>query len=1470
MVDTFTLKKKLILNITPFRPYTENSLRFGDVTSTGISAVVSLQFHSTIHSPTTLPSLPPSSVSPSSPEITPIPNFSSPYGDNKCMYVTTLVFETIQIHGSSIFSVGSVQIKLCETDSSENISAIAKASCVCRWHFSGQHVLVNVLNRMFLFSLKWSQYSSGGGGVKGSVSLSQVLAASISTIYKFGGEDDSSAKIDDRAEEWHPIKIDITYEGGPVPGDIPIYTVVNLNVTFTSNASSELLGIVTDDKIICTSWTDLKEIGFLEKFRNSLSISNHSEENATCEGSGAVSQFTVELWRVTKEEQRFDFGPVRLSAKGSTVAIQDNCQDDRVMLAPVSAVEFISHVVIEGNELLLVTLSDGSLSILKAEGASESNSSRLDLSESIGIQIHPVFSVSYVRTVLNDERVITPTIRTSFEVHETKVKVMDHQKNTQDFVYEEISRVLCVKVLGFVDPSNSLAALLLISTCHMPSEAIDAAIHQEGDKSRPVMDHNIDASGLLQVPRQESLSLMEVLLTQGDSNDHINLRCTQWTVVKTRIWRSNKERTKSDDMIESIQTMAGPSLSVILVSIDGIVTGISRENFKEILFTVDTFCLTNTVSKSPVCEVMLTRRLIVSVARGCILLAVSEMKELSQDLTVGVASFLHVVPVLLPLKSCDPNLLIDGRQQQRFWIDLVNLTMAVQDTAIGSLLDTTRTIPLLLHSARLNTGHWRTVKLPKQLLLQLTRDCIVDHKSRFVCTKNDAALPFLASSSSQCIGSDRCYGSHGKIEFIAWMDERCWVRVAKAQKDLPLYYMVLWVHNSATGRWKGIDLSLIGARNFIKRHPNGNFAGEKLAKKLFESEEDNDTGYDGSTHETNGKDGAVAVAIAVGVSSNSTDDIPAEEGNDVTNSVVRDKRPCEGSIVGAPNGSPRPGNNFPPPRETFDFTEELKLSSFQCKSVRWLDATTILLITSRGQRNYIEVLSKDCLPSSGAYGPYQRGSLRKSSKHVLFEISLRNEPQLLELMFVDDLDGDTTQSINGTTIRKHNCLISDGIEVIVVEIGIHLSSDESQGSFSIANHILKFSVHQLWRSPALDTVSEALTATEQPRILDAKLWTTSNGTRNKIEKGFLLFINISCKGSYVNICFVTAGGLHVTTLMDSGIIQIFHIVETSQVHLLASGPQAERNAKITSIASVDMSHLRSHHSHSAASDVEDEYSHITLINELIFCLADSKEVFAILQYEDSEGNLKYIVLPFDHVVHANSLDRGAFALSRQNQTNGTDIRAAIVFDLFQSAIKSLIANGRKNRSGVEPHVLLKLLKTLIAPLTASNNGKNDRSCASKGTYVDFHGLAQLIEFRFLEMTTTQQADTQQQLHFRAVCGVLWTFNQTLFCEVMSKLCRKLDPSLSRHLFPVSVPETTVGLSVLRLFELSLEGGRLLQSARFLSSACERFFNTSLLHLFCSLVVCACGFECVVWVEAHPISAQWRPSYWLWSSSCNAR
>ena len=842
----------MILNITPFRPYTENSCRFGDVTSAGISAVVSLKFNS--HSSSIL------SGPLSSAAVPPIVSNSYNSSDegtdkNDCLHhSTTLVFEIIQIHGSSIFCVGSTQLKLCDSYK-DKISSITKAACVCCWHCSGQYVLVNLLNRMFLFSLKLNQRSIESGGIKGTVTLQQALAASISATCEYGGEDDSSIKVDDdKLEEWHPLRLDITFEREPVPSTVPIYKIVDLSNNYSSNLSSAFLGIVTDDIIIRTDWMALKEVAFFDSICDSFS-----------KETGTVSPLKVELWRVTREGQRFDFNSAQLSAKGSSN------RDDQGAIATVSAVECIAYVSIESSELLLATLSDGSLSILKSTKNSDDASS-LTFSTAIGVQVHPVFTVAYAHMVVNDERVIIPIIRTGFEASDTKVS--SNQKDAQEFVYEEISRVLSVKVLQSNSPSDP-TVLLLISTCHMPSEAIDAAVHSGSDKAQPVMDHTSDASGLLQVPRQESLSLMEVLLTRGDSNDHVNLRCLQWNVFKTRIWRSNREQTKLDDVVESINTMIDPSLSAILVLIDGVVTGISRENFSEILFTIDTSCLAKTVRKSPVCEVVLTRRFAMSVVRGCMLLAVSELKELSQDLSVYVASFLHVVPVLLPLKSCDSNPMMDGRQQQHFWIDLVNLTIAVQETATKSMLDTVRRIPLLLHSARSDIGHWRTVKLPKQLLLQLTRDCIVDQKGRFVCTKNDSDLPFMVSSTSQCTGFEKGYGIHGKTEFIVWMDRRCWVRNEKGQKELPLYYMVLWVHNSTTGRWKGIDLSLVSAKNFIKHHDHANAILEMHmpAKKLFEPDdgiEIGGVGGDGSTHDSN-SNGEVNLAV---VSVKSSDDLP--------------------------------------------------------------------------------------------------------------------------------------------------------------------------------------------------------------------------------------------------------------------------------------------------------------------------------------------------------------------------------------------------------------------------------------------------------------------------------------------------------------------------------------------------------------------------------------------------------------------
>lgn len=317
-------------------------------------------------------------------------------------------------------------------------------------------------------------------------------------------------------------------------------------------------------------------------------------------------------------------------------------------------------------------------------------------------------------------------------------------------------------------------------------------------------------------------------------------------------------------------------------------------------------------------------------------------------------------------------------------------------------------------------------------------------------------------------------------------------------------------------------------------------------------------------------------------------------------------------------------------------------------------------------------------------------------------------------------------------------------------------------------------------------------------------------------------------------------------LTDSGSVRVYHIKEGSQVHTVAIGP-TERNAKITSIMSVDVSFLRSH-SRGGVSDDQDELSPVLLMDELIFCLTNKKVAFVIVQYKDSEGIRKSLLLPFDHKVHTGSSSRSVFEPSRQKQDNGADIRAIIIFDLFQSLVNSLnadeVSNGRDDEKLL---VVMKLLKFLISPTMALTIGKRDR----KGSFIDFHGLAQLIEYRLLEMASgllTQVGDTQQQSHFRAVCGVLWTFNQTLFCEVMSKLCRKLEPSSSGRLFPVSVPEAEVGLSILRLFELSLEGGRLLQSARFLSSACERFFNTLFLRFFYS----PRAIESVVWEEARLI------------------
>ena len=319
------------------------------------------------------------------------------------------------------------------------------------------------------------------------------------------------------------------------------------------------------------------------------------------------------------------------------------------------------------------------------------------------------------------------------------------------------------------------------------------------------------------------------------------------------------------------------------------------------------------------------------------------------------------------------------------------------------------------------------------------------------------------------------------------------------------------------------------------------------------------------------------------------------------------------------------------------------------------------------------------------------------------------------------------------------------------------------------------------------------------------------------------------------------------SLIDSyGYVQLFSIDESSRLDLLAVLPST---LGLTSSEGIDISSLtvlsllelspskRSlpQRSHSQDSDVQGCHG-VCLLDELFLCGGREKEPFFLVQFKNRHGKHAYLKLPTSAgdiaaTVHLPQLSSTA---GRDGRFEYSPFKPAVapvatLFGLFQSIVSFLCYGVTATKD--EVRVALILFKTLFAEHEAEKDDVSPSCRHSDMVELAFANLVLSVESHLLEMSSRpvivfpleRERDRQREDYFRTICGLLWTFNQTLLGEILSRLCRKFEPALSKSLLPVSVPSVAIAggrLSVVRLFELSLGGGQLLQAARFLSPACE--------------------------------------------------
>ena len=1020
--------------------------------------------------------------------------------------------ELAQIYDGSLIVIGSCLLSLGEEKSIKDL----KSSCSCCWQSMGQYFAISIVNRLLLFSIVWYLADNSR-----QVTLFSAVATNISSCIGRGSDD---TYLDPKDREWCPIRVSITLEG-QIRGVFAIQVHRLLHEV-------AIISIITQSSLIMTDWTSL-----LKSLSPSNSSIVHIFSEINADDGIDEAQFEQDLWLITlQKKQPFHFTRPRHCPSTGNV---HRMEGQTFPLSGVDSIRMIEGT--EGGLLFFSVLGDGSLAVCKEqkykqtpyqeqqqeEGKRETKTEGPSLL--VGIQFHPVFLVHY-----REDDELSPSIQNDFT----------EQRREDAIFFEEISRVFCIELLSSHLDGETIrtVAVLLVSTCHLPAEVVNAfkkgddrnrgdagAMQKGGQINESSDEHFVNSGNNVEITRPETLSLMEVTFTEGLMGDGLTLTCTQIAAVVRRIWKPRKTGGLSDERLELVHTAASDSPTsacLIILYLDGTVTGVAQSNMSERLFFFDVFSQSPSGPPSRPLAAGPIRYLVGAAARGCLLLAHS---TLGPSVTSSTVSML---PMLLPLENCDQAGRAWSKQRQNYWIDLTCMAI-LSELALGE----SASVPLPAEVVR--RSKCRTLKLPSQLLLQLSRHFVQPPQLAVTSTKAGKTMHFKLSSSMFSLpGRARSIrGERKPVEHIALIDDRCFSESAlhpnfqengakareKTKEQLPMGCMVLWIFNSATGRWKGVDLSLIHPKAYSI--DQNSMATEALpflhGKRLFENDEKHDQVTEGAHEEQipSGKIGTDSDGVKNGGSFVVDQDRESAAPAHLNGSprAVQEVRTLHRM------GSPRAADSDPnlrqlpnaKPTKSNPVAIAPPLGSFHCLSVRWLGQAALLLITSRGGRHYVELVNRDCLPVSSFHVELQqqqqpRAALRRSCLHKLYQLPLlQGQPRLLDLITATDRDHDES---NYT--MKQICLLTDDCNFLVMQIETLFEDQQvleddplsSQANFSALPRIRRFSVHQLCFVVIPSTYrndAAADTGGSTP-FRSANLWFAANEKNGKLYYSCLL------------------------------------------------------------------------------------------------------------------------------------------------------------------------------------------------------------------------------------------------------------------------------------------------------------------------------------------------------------------------------